>query len=116
MIQINAMPIINSVQWPAIIKLHADDELIYIANAAQFINDDALRQMHVNDLDMLIDSSGAVYQMHPGQTLQLIPAGATLNLDEIEQLLRLHLSCHGACCVSKFHSSSIHQAFITVFA
>ncbi len=116
MIQINAMPKIQSVHWPAIIKLHADDELIYIVDAEQFANDDALRHMHVNDLDMLIDSNGAIYQIHSGQTLQFMPAGATLNLDKVEQLLRLHLSNHGTCCVSKFHANSIREALMSVFA
>lgn len=102
-------------QWPAIIKLHADDELIYIADAEQFANDAALRQMHINAQDMLIDSDGVVYQIRRGQQLQLLPAATTLGLEEVEQLLRLHLASDATCCVSKFYASSIREALSAVF-
>ncbi len=115
MVQINAMPIIQFVQWPAIIKLYADDELIYIANTEQFTNDDALRQMHVQANDMLIDSQGAVYRIQNRPKLELYATGASLSLHEVEDLLRRHLAKHGTCCVSKFHASSIDEALTSTF-
>ena len=112
----NAIPTNHSVQWPAIIKFHADDELIYIVDAEQFTDDDSLLNMHFNDLDILIDSNGQVYQIQPGKTLQLITTGSALSLDKVVQLLRLHLSNNGTCCVAKFHANSIRDALMSVFA
>lgn len=103
-------------QWPAIMKLHADDELIYIADTGQFTNDDALRQMYIQANDMLIDSIGAVYRLQNTPQLELFETGASLSLHEVEDLLRLHLANHGTCCVSKFHANSIHEAIISTFS
>ncbi len=108
-------PAIQKVRWPAIIKLHADDELIYIADAEQFTNEDALRQMHIQANDMLIDGLGAVYRIQNRPVFELYATGASLSLHEVEDLLRLHLANHGTCCVSKFHANSIHEAIISTF-
>ena len=104
------------IQWPAIIKLHADDELIFVPDAAQFASDVALQLTHVQAQDMLIDSSGAAYHISNRPVLELTPAGVMLSLDEVEDLLRLHLSINGSCCVSKFYAPSIREALMSVFA
>ncbi len=109
------LPAFQAVQWPAIIKLHADDELIYIADAEQFTSDDALRQMHIQGNDVLIDGLGAVYRIQNRPLLALYATGAGLSLHEVENLLRLHLANHGTCCVSKFHANSIHEEIISTF-
>lgn len=85
------------IQWPAIIKLHADDELIYVPDAVQFASDVALQLTHLQAQDMLIDSSGAVYHISNRPALELNPAGTMLSLNEVEELLRLHLSHNGTC-------------------
>ncbi len=105
-----------SVQWPAIIKLHADDELMYVADAERFFSDHALQQIQLMEQDRLIDSSGAVYHINKASTLTLIPAGISLSLDQIDVLLRRHLSNRGACCVSKLHSNSISDAIADVMS
>lgn len=104
------------VQWPAIIKLHADDELIFILDAAHFSSGASLQLSHVQAQDILIDSSGAVYRINNGQTLELAHTDLLLSLHEIMVLLRLHLSNNGNCCVSKFHAHSIREAIMSVFA
>lgn len=71
---------IHSVQWPAIIKLHADDELIYTADAEQFANDGALHQMHVQVNDMLIDSQGTFYRIQNRPLLAVYATGSHLIL------------------------------------
>ena len=103
-----------SVQWPAIIKLHADDELMYVADAEGFFSDHALQQIQLMEQDRLIDSSGAVYHINKTSTLTLIPAGIHLSLEQIDALLRRHLSNRGSCCVSKLHSNSISDAIADV--
>ncbi len=103
------------IQWPAIIKLHADDELIFVPGAVQFAGDVAHQLTHLQAQDRLIDSSGAVYHISNRSALELIPVGVILSLDEVEDLLRLHLSSNGTCCVSKFYAPSIHEAIRSVF-
>lgn len=102
------------VQWPAIIKLHADDELIFVADAAQLISDDALKYMHVQEKDRLIDSNGAVYRISKTPTIALVNTDAMLSLHDVDGLLRLHLSNIGNCCVSKFYAPSIREAIMSV--
>ena len=104
------------IQWPAIIKLHADDELIFVQDAVQFARDVAFQLTHVQAQDRLIDSSGAVYHISNRPALELAPAGVMLSLDEVEDLLRLHLSNNGTCCVSKFYAPSIREVLVSVFA
>lgn len=105
-----------TVQWPVIIKLDADDELIFISDADKFVNEAALRQMQLQTKDKLIDSTGAVFTISNRPALQLTATGSVLSLDKVEVLLRLHLSNHGTCCVSKFHANSIREALMNVFA
>ena len=104
------------IQWPAIIKLHADDELIFVPDAVNFAGDVAHQVTHVQAQDRLIDSSGAVFSIKNSQTPELVRTGSMLSLDEVEELLRLHLSSNGTCCVSKFYAPSIREALISVFA
>lgn len=106
----------HSIQWPAIVKLDADDELIFISDADEFANDKALRQMQLQAQDKLIDSMGAVFTIRNRPALTLTAAESALSLDAVEDLLRLHLSNHGTCCVSKFHANSIREALMSVFA
>lgn len=115
-LQINMSQPGQLVQWPAIIKLHADDELIFISDAAQFASKAKQQLTHVQTQDRLIDSSGATYSINHGQEPELVSTGLSLTLHDIEVLLRLHLSSNGNCCVSKFHAHSIHEAFMAVFA
>ena len=104
------------IQWPAIIKLYADDELIFIPDAVQFASNVAFQLTHVQAQDRLIDCSGAVYHISNRPALELAPTGVMLSLDEVEDLLRLHLSNNGTCCVSKFYAPSIREALVSVFA
>jgi len=104
------------IQWPAIIRLHADDELIFVPDAVQLASDVAPQLTHMQAKDMLIDSSGAVYHISNRPALELTPTGTILSLDEVEDLLRLHLSNNGTCCVSKCFAPTIHDALLSVFA
>jgi len=104
------------IQWPAIIKLHADDELIFVLDAAELANDAALHQMQLQAQDKLIDSTGATYRISNRPALALAPTDLTLSLDAVENLLQLHLSNNGTCCVAKFHANSIREALLSVFA
>ena len=102
---------INLVQFPAVIKLHADDELILIATSSDFEHNPDLSRMYFQPQDMLIDKLGNVYKLHKTAQLALAATGDVMQLDEVIKLIQLHLSNHGTCCVSKFSAHSIADAF-----
>lgn len=110
-----AAEIPQSIKWPAIIKLDGDGELIHMTEADQFIDDSALQQTHFREQDKLIDCSGRVYRISKGNPLTLTITNEWMTLAEIEELLHLHLSNRGTCCVAKFHADSIHEAIRFVF-
>lgn len=111
----NTVELLQAIKWPAIIKLDGDDELIHVADADQFIDDSALQQTHFREQDTLIDSSGSVYRINNTNLLSITPTNEWITLEQIEELLQLHLSNHGTCCVAKFHANSIHEAIVSVF-
>ena len=74
------------VQWPAVIKLHADHELIFVADAVQFANDDALQHSHLQAQDILIDSAGTVYSISHNQGLDLVGTGSVLSVSGLPLL------------------------------
>lgn len=106
----------DNIQWPIIIQLYGDDELIYIAAAQQMQSDKTLHQMQFQPQDKVIDSHGSIYDISKTPSLTLTSTGRRLILPQIEDLLRLHLSSHGNCCVAKFHASSVADAINSVFA
>jgi hypothetical protein len=102
---------INLVHFPAIIKLHADDELLLIANRTDFENNQDINNMYFQAQDMLIDKLGHVFKLHKTEQIALSTTNDVMPLDEVIKLIQLHLSNHGACCVSKFSAHSIEDAF-----
>jgi len=102
---------INLVHFPAVIKLHADDELLLIANSADFENNQSLQSTYFQPQDMLIDKLGHVFKLHKAEQLALLATSDVIQLDEVIKLIQLHLSNHGTCCVSKFSAHTIEDAF-----
>jgi hypothetical protein len=101
---------LNLVNFPAVIKLHADDELMLITNKFEFENDQNLSNMYFQPQDILIDKRGHVFNLHKAERLTLLKTDDILSLDEVIMLVKLHLSNHGACCISKFSAESIEDA------
>jgi hypothetical protein len=111
----NTVELLRFITWPAILKLNGEDELIYIADAEQFIDDNAIRQTHFIEQDILIDSKGNAYHITSHNSLTLTALPEQLSLEHIEALFQRHLSNHGNCCVAKFHANSISEAINCVF-
>ena len=103
-------------QWPAIIKLHGEDELIFIAGMASFASDTQLQTMHFQPHDLLIDSAGNTYKPVQSHPVTLARSENVLSLDDVLVLLRAHLANDGSCCVSKFYAHTIAEAYAAAFA
>lgn len=99
-----------NVQWPAILKLHGADELIYLQDHAAWLSDGHLQAMHLTADDNLIDSAGLCFQVAKNRNERLIATGERLGLSQIIQLVRMHAAQDGACCVAKLHANSIADA------
>jgi hypothetical protein len=98
------------VNFPAVIKLHADDELILIANELEFKNNQNLRNTYLQPQDILIDNSGHIFNIHNTEQLALSKTDDVMQLNEVIKLVQLHLSNNGTCCISKFSAHSIQDA------
>jgi hypothetical protein len=98
------------IDWPAIIQLKSDDELILIKNNEQFLSDPNIQGLILQPEDRLIDSQGRVFFLKKFQNITLTSAFYSLSLIEIQEMLQRHLSCLGTCCVAKFDASSIPEA------
>ncbi len=101
---------LNLVHFPAIIKLHADDELIFIATRSDFEQNSDLSRMYFQPQDRLIDKIGHIFKLQNTGQLAFTATSDVMPLEEVIKLVQLHLSNHGTCCVSKFSAHSIEEA------
>ncbi len=99
------------IQWPAIIKLVGDHELIYLESQHQWDNNPEIRATHFQQADRLYDAEGREYLIHQPFIGELEASGKVISLEKAIQLIRLHASQDGACCVSKFGAKSFKEAF-----
>jgi hypothetical protein len=105
---------IQSVHWPAVVKLKSDDELIFILDALQFDHYVTLNLLHTQPEDLLIDATGVEYRFDVKLTQQIIRTERLWSLHEVLEMLRRHLSSNGSCCVTKFYSNSIREEMMSV--
>lgn len=102
------MKIIN---WPAILKYHGEDELIYLASETKWNNDADLSAFNYEEDDALIDNNGRVYHLnksekgmiHPTSTNDIIP------LSQLIKLVQKHAATNGECCIEKIVFKSIAE-------
>lgn len=102
------------VNWPGIIKYADDDELIYIADQAQWDGDAELHSSVYDETDCLIDSSGHIYRLTRRINDCVSPdfTGDSMALLDILGLIKGHVAQSGSCCVAKLYAPTINDAFI----
>lgn len=101
------------VNWPAVLQYRGDNELVFIAGQSQWDGDTELSGGQYDVDDRLIDSTGRVFKLSEG-TSDFIAVEQELFLDEVVDLVRLHMSEVGLCCVAKFSAASIAEAIMMV--
>ena len=105
----------KAIQWPAILVYSGDEELGYIESQLDWESDPDFINAIFQPEDRLIDSLGRVFQLESSQRQ---PVATALNekssLENINQRVKAHLSQMGNCCVSKFASQSIPEAYAVV--
>ena len=90
--------------WPAVVRLAGVDELVYLADAAQW----RLECVSLGDSagDVLIDSNGSRFDI---RHCELSASGGSLPLAEFDAMVRAHLVAMQQCCVYKLELQSIRQ-------
>jgi hypothetical protein len=98
-----------TVNWPAFIRFHGDDELLYVKSREQWDADPDLHVTRYDDEDRLIDSSGMIYflKYSAGQSrVEVVDSGEQCSVDDLCTLLKAYFLCLQQCCVPKFYISS----------
>ncbi|MDN3652301.1 DUF4144 family protein [Thalassotalea ponticola] len=99
------------INWPAIIKHDGEDELIYIANREQWLNDEEMLLYFFTDADVLIDSLGQVFSLPEVQSnIDSANVLAVATVDQIMELVRAHAALLAHCCVAKIGADNTEQA------
>ena len=100
-----------SVSWPAMLKYAGDDELVYVSDANEWLEDSDLSGCHYDESDVLVDSEGrqfALTGLVDGVVTPVVADGR-LNSAQVADLLKSHFSVTGACCVSTLQAVSIAE-------
>lgn len=101
------------INWPAFIKYHGDDELLYIDKATIWLL--SLSHSHYDTDDRLIDSSGMIYALHHSnedQQTKLTPLNKHCSVETFCGYLKAHFLCLKHCCVSKFHIKTFSEGML----
>lgn len=104
-----------AIAWPAVVKLFGDHELLWLPDSSAFHDLFSLSQMRLQTKDILIDRDGQIFTCGSTTNEPLTATSTVMSLDEVIQLVRLHLEQQGHCCVSKFYATTIAEAFSVAF-
>lgn len=107
------------VQWPVILKLYGDDELVFIKDEQTWASDVATQSMKLTADDFMIDSAGTQFRITRGEAGHGVAEyqhdeAKQVTLAVVAQLVRLHAASRGTCCVSKLTVRSVAEAMQVV--
>ncbi|WP_417869390.1 DUF4144 family protein [Vibrio furnissii] len=97
------------VNWPALLKLDGDDELLYLASEIQFHHE--CDDMILGAADHVIDCQGQRYRIHRAtNTLTLVADHTWYSAAEVSQLIQAHEFAAAQVCVTKIYFPTVEQA------
>lgn len=104
------------ITWPAILKYDGENELVFIANQAQWNKDPDLFYYAYESDDLLLDSKGVIYKLDQIKENYVTPVSTNrmASLSEMEEMLKSHMSELGHCCIAKIAITSIQEAIVMV--
>ncbi len=101
------------INWPGMLKLDGDDELIYLASEADF-NAECTGLLLTPD-DVLIDSHGLVYSLvDNGLAIELQPNAQTISAEQASALIQRHEFCRAEVCLSKIQFPTVAEAILAL--
>ncbi|EIV8469553.1 hypothetical protein D8T29_01725 [Vibrio vulnificus] len=98
------------VNWPCILKLDGDDELVYLGSEAD-LNCECV-DLIVSPSDRVIDSEGFVYSIvSDGSVVNLIGNSIQISAEEASRLIQRHEFCLAEVCLTKIQFETVAEAF-----
>ena len=98
-------------RWPVLLSYKGDNELVFIANQAEWMLDPDFQSSHFDEGDRIIDTDGYLYQpIKDEKGIALVKLEEKYTLENLIALVQAHMfEQAGATCVSKVGASSIDQ-------
>ncbi|MGC9401238.1 DUF4144 family protein [Vibrio genomosp. F10] len=98
------------IQWPCIIKLEGDDELMYVGSKKHL--QDECEGLIFSDLDVLIDSVGQGFTIREvgNKGIETEKNNQSLSVSEVTSLIQAHEFSKAEMCLTKIHFLSISEA------
>ncbi len=97
------------VNWPCILKLDGDDELVYLGSEAD-LNCECV-DLLVSPSDRVIDSEGFVYSIvSDGSAVNLIENSTQISAEEASRLIQRHEFCLAEVCLTKIQFETVAEA------
>ncbi len=100
------------IQWPSILKLEGDAELIYLDNVDEFVFE--LNHLLATNEDYLIDSCGLVYSVRELIDESQTQPKRTITLSEVINLIREHEFSQAQTCLTKITFHSMTEAIASL--
>ncbi len=98
------------VNWPCILKLDGNDELVYVGSEAD-LNFECV-ELLVSPSDRVIDSEGFVYSIvSDGSAVHLIENSTQISAEEASRLIQRHEFCLAEVCLTKIQFETVAEAF-----
>jgi hypothetical protein len=105
------------INWPAVIKYHGEDELIYVESLTEWLNDADLNQANYEIEDRLIDGSGATFSLpmtnYVTEDELFFCLNKPIQVPEFVELVRKHAVMENYCCSAKINAKT-HQQVIAM--
>lgn len=109
----------SDIEWPAVIKLVQNDELLYLAHPRDWLELACLYQHHFTNEDLLLDCAGRRYLISANPHIvhedpvselpQLLKQEQNLPLTDFIKWVQNHANALGHCCVAKLAFTTIGQ-------
>ncbi|WP_112480422.1 DUF4144 family protein [Vibrio variabilis] len=98
------------IQWPCLLKLEGDDELIFLASETELTKE--LESLIASDEDIVIDSVGRAFRMEEDSSpsVTFVAQQHALTLEDITELVRAHEFSLAQVCLTKIQFNSISEA------
>jgi len=106
------------VNWPAVLKYHGEDELIYVESLAEWQSDPSLHLPHYESEDRLIDANGALFSLSStscsSDTSMFVALDSRILVSEFVELVRKHAVLENYCCSAKLNAKTYQQVIAMV--
>jgi hypothetical protein len=104
------------INWPAVISVHGDDELIYIPSEIEWVNHPEWSAVNYDNEDILVDSRGRVYRIDDliGGTVQPAATDQKISVTQLVTLVQRHAALNNACCIEKMGFRNIEAGMVII--